>query len=97
MGHSRRRWPCRVLADRYATEDRQETALGSTLFDLTARYRWKAVELFASIENLLNVDYRETQFFFTSRLRNEPAAGINDIHYTPGNPRTFLGGLAVRF
>jgi outer membrane receptor protein involved in Fe transport len=87
----------RVLGDRFATEDRQETALGYTLFDLSARYRWKALEVFASIENLLNVDFRETQFFFTSRLRNEPAAGVNDMHYTPGNPRTFLGGLAVRF
>jgi hypothetical protein len=24
-------------------------------------------------------------------------AGVPDIHYTPGNPRTVLGGLAVRF
>jgi hypothetical protein len=34
---------------------------------------------------------------FTSRLPGEPPQGVNDIHYTPGNPRTFLGGLAYRF
>ena len=28
--------------------------------------------------------------------RNE-AAGINDIHFVPGNPRFFMGGLAWYF
>ena len=87
----------RYLADRYATEDRQHTARGYTLVDFTARYRFKMVEAFLSIENLVNVEYREAQFFFTSRLRGEPAGGVDDIHFTPGNPRTFLGGLALRF
>jgi len=43
------------------------------------------------------VDWRETQFYYTSRLPGEPPAGVDDIHYTPGNPRTFLGDLAFRF
>jgi len=67
------------------------------LFDWTARYRFKSIEAFVSIENLANVDWREAQFFFTSRLAGEPAQGVPDIHYTPGTPRTVLGGLAVRF
>ena len=87
----------RYLADRYATEDRQHTARGYTLVDLTARYRFKMVEAFLSIENLANVEYREAQFFFTSRLRGEPAEGVDDIHFTPGAGRSFLGGLAIRF
>ena len=48
-----------------------------------------------SIENLINTDWRETQFFFTSRLPGEPAGDVPDIHFTPGTPRSFLGGLAV--
>ena len=87
----------RHLGHRYADEDRQQTARGYTLFDFTARYRYKCFEAFLSIENLTGVDYREAQFFFTSRLRGEPAEGVDDIHFTPGNPRTFLGGLALRF
>jgi hypothetical protein len=55
------------------------------------------VEAFLSIENLANVEYREAQFFFTSRLRGEPAEGVDDMHFTPGAGRSFLGGLAVRF
>ncbi|PYM94060.1 MAG: TonB-dependent receptor [Candidatus Rokuibacteriota bacterium] len=87
----------RYLADRWADEARQQTARGYLLFDWTARYRYKSIEAFVSIENLSNVDWREAQFFFTSRLANEPATGVPDIHYTPGTPRTVLGGLAVRF
>jgi len=70
---------------------------GYMLFDFTARYRYKWLEAFLSIENLTNTEYREAQFFFTSRLAGEPASGVPDIHYTPGNPRSVLGGLAVRF
>jgi len=87
----------RYLGDRYADEERHQTARGYLLFDVTARYRYKWLEAFLSIENLTNAEYREAQFFFTSRLAGEPATGVPDIHYTPGNPRSVLGGLAVRF
>jgi outer membrane receptor protein involved in Fe transport len=87
----------RHLGDRHADEERHQTARGYTLFDFTARYRYKWLEAFVSIENLTDVDNREAQFFFTSRLPGEPAEGVPDIHYTPGNPRFVLGGLAVRF
>ena len=43
------------------------------------------------------MDYREAQLYFTSRLQGEPASGVNDIHFSPGAPRTVLGGLALRF
>src|SRR5262249_43019736 len=85
------------LADRWADEDRTQTARGYLLFDFTARYRYKWIEAFFSIENLTNTDWREAQFFFTSRLAGEPAAGVPDIHYTAGSPRSFTGGSAVRF
>jgi outer membrane receptor protein involved in Fe transport len=87
----------RHLADRYASEDRQQTARGYTLFDVTARYRYRALEAFVSIENLTNTEWREAQFFFASRLPGEPAAGVADVHFTPGTPRAVLGGLAWRF
>jgi outer membrane receptor protein involved in Fe transport len=87
----------RYLADRWADEDRTQTARGYLLFDFTARYRYKWIEAFFSIENLTNTDWREAQFFFTSRLAGEPAAGVPDIHYTAGTPRSFTGGLALRF
>jgi len=87
----------RYLGDRPADEDNLQTARGYTLFNWSARYRYKFMEAFLSIENLANVEWREAQFSFTSRLGGEPAAGGPDIHFTPGNPRTFLGGLAFHF
>jgi outer membrane receptor protein involved in Fe transport len=83
--------------NRYADESRQQTARGYTLFDLSARYRYKNLEAFLSVENLANAEWREAQFFFDSRLPGEPASDVPDIHDTPGNPRTFLGGVAIRF
>jgi outer membrane receptor protein involved in Fe transport len=87
----------RYVGDRYADESRGQTARGYTLFDVSARYRYKDLEAFLSIENLANSEWREAQFFFESRLPGEPATGVPDIHFTPGNPRTFIGGLALRF
>jgi hypothetical protein len=87
----------RYLGDRWADPDRHQTARGYTLFNWTARYRYKALEAFLSIENLTNTHWREAQFYFTSRLPAESASGVNDIHFTPGTPRSLLGGLAVHF
>lgn len=87
----------RYLGDRPADPDRTATARGYTLFSWTGRYRYKSVEAFLSVENLANSKWRESQFFFTSRLPGEPAAGVEDIHFTPGNPRSFLGGVVIHF
>ena len=87
----------RYLGDRFADEDRHVTARGYTLLNWTGRYRYRNLETFLSVENLADVRWREAQFFFTSRLPGEPAAGVNDVHFTPGAPRSFLGGIAVHF
>ncbi len=87
----------RYLGDRVADDFGFHTARGYTLFNWNARYRYKALEAFLSIENLADTKWREAQFFFTSRLPGEPAGGVPDVHFTPGNPRTFLGGMGLHF
>jgi outer membrane receptor protein involved in Fe transport len=92
----------RYIGNRWADDDRFQTARGYTLYEAGARYRYKLsgntfIDAFVNIENLLNVDWREAQFYNTSRLKGEPIQGVNDINYTPGNPRTVIGGLAIRF
>jgi outer membrane receptor protein involved in Fe transport len=87
----------RYLGDRPADPDRIATARGYTLVNWTTRYRYKNLQAFLSIENLTNTEWREAQFFFRSRLPGEPTAGVNDIHFTPGTPRSFLGGIALHF
>lgn len=87
----------RHVGDRVADDFGHHTARGYTLFNTTTRYRYRNFEAFFTIENLTNTDWREAQFFFTSRLRGEPAAGVDDVHFTPGTPRSFFGGIAVHF
>ena len=92
----------RYVGNRWANEERTSTARGYALLDLGLRYRYHvtdklALDAFVNIENLSNTQWREAQFVNTSRLRGEPAEGVSDIVYTPGNPRTVLGGLAFRF
>jgi hypothetical protein len=87
----------RYLGDRPADADRTAVAKGYTLFNLTTRYRHRNFEAFLSVENLADTRWRESQFFFTSRLPGEPAAGVSDIHFTPGTRRSFRGGVAVHF
>jgi hypothetical protein len=87
----------RHLSDRVADDFGHQTARGYTLFDSTTRYRYRNFEAFFTVENLTNVDWREAQLFFTSRLRGEPAGGVSDIHFTPGTPRSFFGGIALHF
>ncbi len=99
------RWPWGLSVDlatlylgpRYLTEDRSVIAKGYTLTTLTARYRYKAVEAFLSLNNLFNVNYSEGQLYYVSRLKNEPLEGVADVHFTPGAPFSAFGGLAVRF
>ena len=92
----------RYVGNRWADEERTQTARGYALLDIGLRYRYHvtdkiALDAFVNIENLSNTQWREAQFVNTSRLRGEPADGVSDIVYTPGNPRTVLGGLAFRF
>ena len=91
----------RSLGTRWAVEDRSWKARGYTIFDWTTKYRpveqlWHHLELFCSVENLFNAHYREAQLLEETQLPGE-IAPVTDIHFTPGNPRTFLIGGTVYF
>jgi outer membrane receptor protein involved in Fe transport len=85
------------VGPRFLTEDRSVSGDGYTLLNFVARYRYKFLEAFLNLNNLLNQKYDEVQFFYTSRLRGEPVEGVADVHFTPGAPFSVFGGLAVRF
>jgi outer membrane receptor protein involved in Fe transport len=83
-------------------EDRSVKAPSWVDFDLTERYLLPVklphgkLEAFLFIQNLLDTKWEQATFYFESRLRNE-AAGVNDIHFVPGNPRLIMGGVAWYF
>ena len=91
------------LGVRNLTEDRTVKAPSWTVFDLTERYQLPVklshgrLEAFLFVQNLFDTDWEGATFAFTSRLPNEPAGGVQDIHFVPGNPRFVMGGLAWYF
>ncbi|MFO0705634.1 MAG: TonB-dependent receptor plug domain-containing protein [Nitrospira sp.] len=84
------------------TEDRSMRSPAWLDVDLSERYRLPIklshgrMEAFLFIQNLFDTKWEQAIFAFSSRLRNE-AASVQDIHFVPGNPRTFMGGLAWYF
>jgi hypothetical protein len=48
------------------------------------------------VDNLLDVDWNETQFATESRLFNE-VDPVEEIHFTPGTPFAIRGVLQYRF
>ena len=90
------------LGVRPLIEDRSANAPSWIDIDLSERYilpvklPYGRLEAFLFIQNLLNTKWEQATFYFASRLRNE-AAGVNDVHFVPGNPRFFMGGLTWYF
>ena len=104
------KWPDGLTSQLQATylgvrpliEDRSVKSPAWIDFDLSERYQLPIklphgrMEAFLFIQNLFNTKWEQATFAFSSQLRNEGAA-VNDIHFVPGNPRTFMGGLAWYF
>lgn len=104
------KWPEGLTSQLQATylgvrpliEDRSIKSPSWITFDLSERYRlpiqlpYGRMEAFLFVQNLFNTKWEQAIFAFDSRLRNE-AAGVAGIHFVPGNPRTFMGGLAWYF
>jgi len=70
---------------------------------LTERYQLPVklphgrLEAILYIQNLFDAQWEQATFAFTSRLPNEPAGGVQDIHFVPGTSRFVMGGLAWYF
>jgi hypothetical protein len=90
------------LGKRHLTEDHTVNTQPFTVLDLITRFRlpYKIgpgyLEPFLMFQNLLNTEYKQVQFFFESRLRNEPEP-VADIHFTPGALLGVLGGVGFLF
>lgn len=88
-----------TVGSRAGTEDDSVKLEPFTIFDLVFRYKIPLapptgrLEAFFSIRNLTDTDWRQAQFYYESRLPGEPAGGVADIHFVPGTPRMFMGGL----
>lgn len=84
------------ISDRPANETGSITAQGFTLVDLEAGYETRRFRLAVDVRNLTNAAWRQAQFANVSRLPWE-SAPVEDLHFTPGYPRTVLGSASVFF
>lgn len=90
------------LGARPLMQDRSITAQPWTVFNYAMRYRpvtkgwWRNMEGFVSVNNLMNTTWRQTQLAYETRLASDPAP-VNGLQFTPGGPRTVMGGVAWHF
>ena len=85
----------RHIGRRYGIEDGSILTPTSTIFDFFLKYVWNRYEFFVQFQNLANKKWRSAEHVFVSRLRGEPAAGVLDSHFTPGDPFTAKAGFTV--
>ncbi len=75
----------RYLHDRAANTDYSLTALGYFVTDASVNYTKKNYQIGLSIQNLFSTVWNESQFEYTSQLKNEKAP-VDEVSYTPGAP-----------
>ena len=91
------------MGSRPATQDPNGLqAQGYFIVDLTVAYRWRFLEVGLVVENVLDASWREAQFANASYVagRDAPSLagkGVEDIHFTPGNPINVRGTVALYF
>ncbi len=68
-------------------EDNSVRARASTLVNAELGYSFAGARLEATILNLLDSRDRDIQYYYASRLPGEPAAGVEDVHFHPAEPR----------
>jgi outer membrane receptor protein involved in Fe transport len=79
-------------------EDNSHRSESTTLAYLRAGYKfnrnWKvALDVF----NLFDRKASDIDYFYASRLKGEPAEGVNDLHFHPVEPRSFRVSLSSHF
>lgn len=78
-------------------EDGSQRSRGSTLLTLRLARTWQRLRVTLDLHNALDSDDHDIDYFYTSRLRGEPAEGVDDIHFHPLEPRSWRLGVSWRF
>ncbi|WP_210521766.1 TonB-dependent receptor [Hymenobacter terricola] len=76
----------RHIDSRPANDDGSIRARGYFLADAVVSCTRARFQVGATAENLFNVAWNQAQFATQSRLPGEPAAGVDELHFTPGTP-----------
>ncbi len=70
----------------------------STIVDAQVGYEIvRNTQLRLDVFNLFNADTYDIAYYYPSRLQGEPPEGVDDIHFHPGEKRSFRVTLSYRF
>ncbi len=86
----------RHIGNRPGDEENVFTAHGYTIFNANISYKLNSFILSINCENIFNTEWNDAQFETLTRLKNEKQP-VNDICFTPGNPRNFQFALTYMF
>ena len=78
-------------------EDNSVRSDKTTLFNVGGSYSSGQLRVGIDIYNLFDVRTPDISYFYTSRLPGEAAAGVEDRHVHPAQPRQILATARLRF
>jgi outer membrane receptor protein involved in Fe transport len=79
-------------------EDNSVRSQASTVFDAQVGYEIAPrTKLRLDVFNLFNAQTSDIAYYYASRLPGEPAEGVNDVHFHPGEKRSFRLSLSYTF
>ena len=88
----------RYFGPRPLIEDNSQRSSSTTLAYLRLGYKFTPnVKIAFDVFNLFDRKASDIDYFYASRLRGEPAEGIEDIHFHPVEPRRFRVSLTASF
>ena len=88
----------RYFGPRPLIEDNSVKSGSTTLFNAQATYNVnKALRLRFDVFNIFDRRADDITYYYTSRLRGEPAAGVADAHFHPTESRSFRVGMLYNF
>ncbi len=87
----------RHFGPRPLTGDGNIEADATTLVNAKVGYRLGAVAVSLDVLNVLDSQDADVSYYYASRLRGEPAEGVEDVHFHPVTPRTARLTVLARF
>jgi outer membrane receptor protein involved in Fe transport len=88
----------RYFGPRALSEDDSIRSKATSLINLQLGYKLaRNLKIGVDVFNLLDAGDSDIDYYYTSRLPGEPAAGVDDIHFHPTLPRTARVNLMVGF
>jgi outer membrane receptor protein involved in Fe transport len=91
-------WQVRYFGPRPLIEDNSQRSRGTLLAYLRTGYKINPnVRVTLDVFNLFDRQASDIDYYYASRLKGEPAGGVNDIHFHPVEPRSLRVSLIANF